>query len=291
MFAPEWGIRSWLRLQQESAPLDLPEANGTTSAMTGLTISNDDFRKAIISEFSFKAISELYAAKVLLQLAAIAPSNDQFEYLITHIVDEVKHANMFRQHLIDIGYATNEDIDQKLIDENQDSITQVIEPLKQYFEKYVVEQRDFICGIAIITIVLEGILAPSAELGEIKWRHFDPLASKAQGIGNQDEVRHLAVCSGTVKEAVLQDASAKNRVLACVEEGMALWKSTPIQAVILQREKWFQMGMAANLDLIKGYALTPGLLLSESTPESRLALSQEWNSTLSKARMVYMGLY
>jgi hypothetical protein len=290
MFSADWGIDPWFKTQFECQQAAQAQARDP-SPDPALTSKPGPLRESMIQEFCFKAVSELYGAKALLQLTEIAPNCNDFDYLVTQVLDEARHARLFRQHLVSIGFAPSSEIEQQMAISTADAIPQIIEPLRDYFEKWVLHRKDFVAGASIITIVLEGVLAPSAELGELKWRPFDRAAADLQALANADELRHLAVCASIVKQGIATDASARSRVQECVNEGMALWASIPIGDEMLAREQQYQQGMEANKDRIANYRLAPGMLLSESTPESRIALAKEWTHEMQTSRVKYMGIF
>lgn len=287
MQAEDWGIEPWfdeqlrLRQQERLSPVaDLP----------ALTLEEGPLRESMVQEFAFKSVSEMYGTKALLQLAEIAPSCAEFDYLITQILDEARHAQLFRQHLVRIGFASASDVEARMAEGTAQAVTQIIEPLREYFEKWVVHRKDFIAGVVIITVVLEGVLAPSAELGELKWRPFDRAAADLQAAANADELRHLSVCAGMVRRATSQDASVRSAAIECMNEGMTLWANVPMGDTLLAREKLYQQGLDMHRERARDHRLAPGLLLTESSPEARIALARQWTHEMQTSRMGYMNL-
>ena len=51
----------------------------------------------------------------------------------------------------------------------------------------------------MLTVLVEGVLAPAAELSERKWRLLDPAAAEIERAAGIDEIRHLTVGSAVVK--------------------------------------------------------------------------------------------
>jgi hypothetical protein len=283
----DWDIESWFdeqcRLRTQKRALPAPDDPSLTRVPGPL-------RESIVQEFAFKSVSETYGTKALLQLADLAPGNIELDFLITQILDEARHAQLFRQHLVGIGFASTADIQARMDEHTAHAVTHIVEPLRDYFEKWVLHRKDFIAGLVIITVVLEGVLAPSGELGELKWRPFDQAAADLQAAANADELRHLCVCGEIVRRATSQDAAVRSRALECMNEGLSLWSAVPHDDSLLIREQLYQQGLEMHRERAQGHRLAPGLLLTESSPETRIELARQWTRELQTSRMHYMNL-
>ncbi|OCQ51462.1 hypothetical protein Ppb6_03379 [Photorhabdus australis subsp. thailandensis] len=286
MQAKEWGLDEWFAEQ-----VKVEQRKKTSYANDPkLTYLPGDLRESLIRELSFKSISEYEATKALLLLADKAPDSINFDYMLTQIFDEGRHAKLFREHLVKIGFADINNVASKMESLLRGKMTNMLETLRTYFDKWVVLKNDYIAGVLIITVVLEGVLAPTSELSEIKWRPFDIAAAETQARANADELRHLTVCANMVKTAIENDHSLKQSALECIEEGLALWNQVSVDDLFVEREMFYQRGMQSNLRFIEGYELAPGVLLSESTVESRLELSHFLVEQMQQSRLEYMGL-
>ena len=58
----------------------------------------------------------------------------------------------------------------------------VLDPLEEFGLKIMRDDADFLGGVLLMTIVIEGALAPAAELSERKWRPLDPAAAEMNKI-------------------------------------------------------------------------------------------------------------
>ncbi|MCA9710886.1 MAG: hypothetical protein KDK70_33910, partial [Myxococcales bacterium] len=114
-------------------------------------------------------------------------------------------------------------------------------------------------------------------------------AETARG-ANIDEIRHLCVGSSVVRRHLEDNPDDRPRLLDLVGQGFALWKSLPIQDVIIQRETLFQAGMQRVVDVLGDYELVPGRRLVDTTVEERLGIQMGWSAQMQTSRMAYMGL-
>ncbi|UYZ84933.1 hypothetical protein MTZ49_05045 [Entomomonas sp. E2T0] len=286
MKAVDWGLDNWFDEQ----------INVTNNYQTNfaddpkLTYQQGPLRESIIRELAFKSICEYEATKGLLLLADKAPNYVDFDYLLTQIFDEGVHAKLFREHLIRIGFSSSKEVAKQMEDLLQDHLKNIITPLRAYFDKWVTDKNNYLAGVLIITVVLEGVLAPTSELSEVKWYPFDRTASAIQARANVDELRHLTVCANIVKEQIESDNTLKAVAHECINEGLALWHEVSFSDFYVERETLYQQGMEQHKSLIEGYELYDGLLLSESTVESRLELSNYLVNEMQQSRLKYMGL-
>ncbi|HBK56094.1 MAG TPA: hypothetical protein DDZ76_07410 [Xanthomonadales bacterium] len=287
MTAEQWPLERWLKDVAQQQLHGLQHGRMAGAQIAECVLQEGPLRRSMVSEYSFKAISERLATVALCQLAALNTNHAEFEYWMGQIMDEARHASCFRQHLIEIGL---HDVDRQMQELNAFSLQEVIAPLQEYYDHYVLDRRDYLCGVAIVTVVLEGVLAPTAELGERKWRPFDPVAAMIQHYANIDELRHLTVCANIVRRAVLSSATARATVTACVREGMALWQKLPIGESMLIRENDYQAGMEQYRHLAEGYLLDTDMPLLSTTPEDRIALSLKWSSAMQHSRLAYMQI-
>jgi hypothetical protein len=71
---------------------------------------------------------------------------------------------------------------------------------------------------------------------------------------------------------------------------MELWKTLPIQDVIIRREALFQAGMARVSHILGDYELVPGRRLVDTGIEERLGIQMQWSHTMQTTRLGIMGL-
>ena len=246
-------------------------------------------REALVLELGFRALSEELATRLLAYYVANAPGVPEMEFYATQLIDEARHARVFRNHLVELGWPEPtllEDIDEMAADFRR----RVLEPVEQFSLEIIRDQKDFYGGVAVFTIVIEGVLAPAAELSERKWAPLDPAAGEISRGAAIDEIRHLAVGSSILRDHLIRYPEYRPRVLEILEAGRDLWSRVPDREYVIRREELFQEGMQAHRDLLAGYELWPGVRMLGTTPEQRYGLAESWTDEMAQARMAYMGL-
>lgn len=282
----DWGLDSWL--DEQINVLNNYKTNFDNDPK--LTYHEGPLRESIIRELAFKTVCEYEATKGLLLLADKAPNYVDFDFFLTQIFDEGVHCKLFREHLVRIGFANNHNVAHKINNLLHRYLEKIIKPMRAYFEKWVVDKESYFGGVVIVTIVLEGVLAPTSELSEIKWFPFDRTASVTQARANLDELRHLTVCSNILKKQIDNDSQLKTVASECINEGLSLWHDISLSELYIERETLYQKGLEQNKHLIEGYELYDGLLLADSTVESRLDLSNKLVDQMQRGRFKYIGL-
>jgi hypothetical protein len=246
-------------------------------------------RDAIINEFAFRSIAEEKATRAITYIVANAPDIHTMEFFATQLVDEARHSRVFRGHLLELGvkeeelFATIEKI-------SGDDSRAILVPLEEFALPMIRDQRDFIAGVVILTILVEGVLAPAAELSERKWRLLDPAAAEIERGANIDEIRHLTVGSDIVRQYLAGHPEEKQRVLDLITRGRALWAQLPTTDVIVRREMYFQEGLEDHAEVVGDYLVWPGRRLIDTTPEERLIAANTWSMEMQNSRLQYMGL-
>ncbi|HVR38682.1 MAG TPA: VlmB-like protein [Thermoanaerobaculia bacterium] len=246
-------------------------------------------RDALINELAFRAIGEEKATRALCHIVAAAPDNATMEFFATQVIDEARHARVFREHLLELGVPANR-LFETIYEVSGEDSRKILEPLEDFALPMMRDQRDFIAGVVIITILVEGVLAPSAELSERKWRLLDPAAAEIERGANIDEIRHLTVGSAVVRNYLREHPDEKSRVLDIITAGRALWARLPTIDTIMHREVLFQEGLQQHADLVGDYEVWPGRRLIDTTPEERLMTAHTWSMDMQNSRLRYMGL-
>lgn len=246
-------------------------------------------REALMEEFGFRSVAEELATRALAYLVIEAPDIATMEFYLTQTVDEARHSSVFRGHLYEMG-VTEDELPLILEKHAGKQIVSVLNPLERWVLDVVRDKKDFIGGVVIFTILIEGVLAPAAEISERKWRLIDPAAAQIERGANIDEIRHLTVGASIVKDYLAKYPEDKGRIIALMQSGYELWDQLPTDEVIMQREILFQEGMQELRDVIGGYELVPGRLLLDTTPQERLDIANEMSRELQYARLRYMGL-
>jgi hypothetical protein len=211
------------------------------------------------------------------------------EFYATQLIDEARHSLAFRSHLMELGIPRSElpATIEKIAGQKRDA---VLRPLQAFSDEVMQQPESFICGVIILTILVEGVLAPAAELSERKWRLLDPAAASIERGANIDEIRHLTVGSSVVRRHLHGNPQDKERILDVIVRGRLLWRDLPVNEIVYERELLFQQGMTAHAGMLNGYELGPGIRLLDTTPEQRLMLANEWSRKMQDSRLTYMGL-
>ncbi len=261
-------------------------------------------RDSRIEEVAFRALSEDAATRICALITAVAPDVAAMEFFATQTLDEARHANSFRHHLVDLGVPEGELLEtiERVAGPDRDRI---VEPLWDWALPVVEDgagdllrlreaghaERVFINGVVVITILLEGVLAPTTELAERKWKPISQVSADIERGACVDEIRHLAVGSWIVREHVRRHGAAeKERILALLEEGLAQWESVPVVDMLLVREQRFQEGIEQQRDAIGDAEIWPGRRLVDTTVEERVMKAGTWAGEVQDQRMRYMGL-
>jgi hypothetical protein len=246
-------------------------------------------REALRLELGNRSIAEARAVKVLSHYVAAAPSIAELEFFTTQVVDEARHAMIFRRHLVELGVPET-DLQAYIEKEGADYTERVLNPIADFATGVVRDDGDFIGAVGVFTIVIEGVLAPAAELSERKWTLLDPAAAEVARGASIDEVRHLAVGSDIVREHLIRHPEYRPRLIELVRRGRELWDELPVDEFVMHREELFQEGMGAYADLLRDYEVFPGRKLLDTTARERYDLAERWTDDMAEVRLPYMGI-
>jgi hypothetical protein len=246
-------------------------------------------REALILELGLRSVAEEMATRELSYFVAKAPGIPEMEFFATQVLDEARHAMVFRNHLVELGVPA-EQLHQTIAEMSADYSAEVLAPLEAFVVRLVCDEGDFAGAVAAFTILGEGVLAPAAELSERKWDRLDPAAGEiARGAGI-DEIRHLTVGSSVVREHLIRNPSYRSRAIEIVTAGRQLWDELPVLKYVMRREDLFQEGMQEHADLLDGYEVFPGRKLLETTATERYDIAERWIDEMAEARLRYMDL-
>jgi hypothetical protein len=244
---------------------------------------------AITQEYAFRAMAEEKAARALSYLIAIAPDVDTMEFYATQVLDEARHAMVFRNHMIALGVPADRLWD--AIEEFAGSdIRSVLVPLEASGLEVMRDRADFLGGVVMMTVILEGALAPAAELSERKWRPLDPAAADIDKGAGIDEIRHLTVGAAIARQYLVDHPEEKDRVVELIRSGMRMWADLPVRQMVSRRERLFQRGLEQHADVVGDYEIWPGRRLIDTTPAERQHTADQWSAEMKETRLRYMGL-
>jgi hypothetical protein len=246
-------------------------------------------REALVLELGNRALAEARAVRVLSHYVIAAPSIPELEFFTTQVLDEARHARIFRSHLLELGVREEALLD-FIAEQGADYTERVLEPIAEFATSVVRDQGDFVGAVAVFTIVVEGVLAPAAELSERKWTLLDPAAGEIARGASIDEIRHLAVGSDIVRNHLREHPEYRPRLIELIREGRQLWDELPVEEFVMHREELFQEGMQGHRELLRGYEVFPGRKLLETTAKERYDLAERWTDEMAEIRLPYMGL-
>ncbi|MEH1015559.1 acyl-CoA dehydrogenase family protein [Micromonospora sp. CPCC 206060] len=246
-------------------------------------------RDALIQEVAFRALAEERAARAIGHIVACAPDSTTAEFYATQLVDETRHAMIFRNHLRNLG-VDERDVAAVIAEQTAGDKAGILDPLEELGMPIVRDQQDFMGGVVLLTILVEGFLAPSIELSERKWRPIDPRMADMEKGASIDEVRHLAVGTSIIREHLQQHPEEKDRLVELIRGGMRLWEQLPVADQLTRWENWFQEGITPHLDMIGDYEIWDGRRLVDTTPEDRIQKAVEVTSIVHSTRLTDMGL-
>jgi hypothetical protein len=246
-------------------------------------------REALMLELGYRSIAEERATRLLAHYVAIAPGIPELEFFATQLLDEARHARIFRNHLVELGVPADQLIP-TIRDMSADYTREVIDPIVDFTLRTVRDEGDFAGGVAIFTIVIEGVLAPAAELSERKWDRLDPAASEIARGASIDEIRHLTVGSSILRDQLIARPEYRPRLMEILKAGRVLWDELPDRKYVLYREELFQEGMRQHADLVGDYEIWPGRKMIDTTPVERYDAAERWTDEMAEVRMAYMGL-
>jgi hypothetical protein len=246
-------------------------------------------RDAAIDEFAFQAIAEEKATRAIASVIPMTPDLACMEFYVTQLADEARHARTYRSHLLELGVAADEmasTID-KVAGEDA---RRILFPLET-FGLGVLSKGDFYGGVVVLAVLVEGVIAPTTELSERKWRLLDPAGAQVQRGAGIDEIRHLTVGSSIVRRYVRQRPEQTARVVDLIVRGRALWDRLPLIDMLRRQEELFQEGMLAHAGVVGDSEIWDGRRLIDTTPEERIDMSLRWSKETQDVRLAYMGLH
>jgi hypothetical protein len=279
----------WFHAVAQGTLAGMVNGHSRTARVPNYMFEPGGLRDAMMSELSFRAIAEEKATRAIAHIASNAPDLDTMEFYTTQMIDEARHSRVFRAHLLELGVPEEELFATIQRIAGADART-ILEPLEAFALPMLRDQRDFIAGAVILTIIVEGVLAPSAELSERKWRLLDPAGAEIERCAGIDEIRHLTVGAAVVRQYLEKHPEERPRVLDIIMQGRELWTTLPAMDVILKRELSFQAGLEQHADVVGDYEIWPGRRLIDTTAEERLGAAHDWSMEMQNNRLRYMGL-
>ena len=282
-------LRYWLAAVPQGTLVGRPDGHDPSLSVPDFMREPGPLRDALIAEYAFRSVAEDKAARALGYLVAIAPDTDTMEFYATQVLDEARHAMVFRNHLLSLGVPPD-NLGRAIEAFAGADIRAVLDPLEAFGLEVMRDDADFLGGVVTMAIIIEGALAPAAELSERKWRPLDPAAAEIDRGAGIDEIRHLSVGAAIAKQHLADHPADRERALELVARGMRMWTVLPVHDLVLRRERLFQRGLERHADVVGDYEIWPGRLLVDTTPEERLAAADDWSLEMRRSRLTDIGL-
>ena len=288
--AEQCNLAYWLRGVAQGTLLGRAQTGYDAAAITPAHMREPGpLRDALILELGFRSVAEEKATRILAHYVDVAPGIPEMEFYATQLIDEARHSRIFRQHLVDLGIP-QERLLPHIAEISAEYTAQVLDPVVDFTLKVVRDQRDFAGAVVVFAIIIEGVLAPAAELSERKWDRLDPAASQIARGAAIDEIRHLTVGSSIIREHLIAHPEYRPRLAEILHAGRVLWDEIPDRPFVMYREELFQQGMAQHRELLEGYEVWPGQQILQTTPQQRYDIAEQWTDEMAAVRMAYMGI-
>jgi len=283
MTAEDCDLRYWLAAVPQGTLRGRLDGHDPALTVPPHMLAPGPLRDALAREYAFRSAAEDKAARALSYLVASAPSTATMEFYATQVLDEARHAMVFRNHVVALGFTPDE-----VTALAADDVAAVLDPLEEF--ALPIMRTDFVGGVVMMAIILEGALAPTAELAERKWRPLDPAAAEIDEGAGIDEIRHLTVGAAIAKRHLEAHPEERDRVAELIRRGMRLWTELPVHEVVRRREVLFQQGLEQHANVVGDYEVWPGRRLVDTTPDERQAMADRWSQEMRESRLAYIGL-
>jgi hypothetical protein len=289
----ECNIEFWLSAVAQGSLAGMVRGRRPESELPDFVRAPGPLHDNLMVEFAFRSLTEVEATRICALASAAAPDVPCMDFYITQALDEARHADAFRGHLVELGVA-EEDLLATVDRIAGEDASRIIQPLWDWglpiLDAGAETGTRFIDTVAMVTILLEGVLAPTTELSELKWKGISPATADIERGACVDEIRHLTVGSAIIRKHVQENPGDAPRLVELIADGRKLWAELPTAEIILGREQQFQEGILQNRDAIGDYEIFPGRPIVETTPEERMTMALQWSEDIQASRLEYMGL-
>lgn len=281
------GIEYWIKDVAQGQLQGLVRGRKPQSKVPQLLMEPGPLRETLISEFAFRSLSEEGATRACALVAAASNDVTGLEFYTTQALDEARHAQTFREHLLDMGIPADQ-LHSTIEAYAGDARDRILGPMWEWGVPAFADS--FINGVAIVTILLEGVLAPTTELSERKWAPLSQAAADVERGACVDEIRHLAAGSWFIREHLREHPEDRDPLVELLFEGRQRWDSLPTVEFLAEREALYQQGLEQHRDQIGDCEMFPGRRLVDTTVEERLLATLQWSHDVQAQRLAYMGL-
>lgn len=283
----ECGVDAWITHVAQGSLMGLVRGRKPESGVPQFLQEPGPLRDSLIAEFSFRSLTEEAATKACALVAAASDTVAGLEFYATQALDEARHAQTFRDHLLDLG-VPEEELRATVEEYAGADRDRILEPLWEWGLPAFAD--NFVNGVAIVTVLLEGVLAPTTELSERKWAPLSPATTDVERGACVDEIRHLAAGSWFIREHLRAHPEDHDGLVELLIEGRRHWDELPTVEIIVKREVLFQEGLEQHRDKVGDYEIFPGRKLAETDVQERLLAALQWSHDVQAQRLAYMGL-
>jgi hypothetical protein len=287
--ARDCNLRYWLSAVAQGTLRGRLDGHAPDAEVPDFMREPGPLHEAIMQEYAFRAVAEEKAAAALSYLVPLAPDVDTMEFYATQVLDEARHAMVFRNHLATLGVPESQ-LRQSIDAFAGHDIRFILDPLEEFSLEIMRDRADFLGGVVVMTVILEGALAPAAELSERKWRPLDPAAADIDRGAGIDEIRHLTVGASVARRYLRRHPERTEDVCALIGRGMRLWAELPVHHMVNRREELYQQGLEQYASVVGDYEIWPGRRLIDTTPSERQHTAEGWSAEMKDVRLRYMGL-
>ena len=224
-------LEYWIHNVAQGSLKGLVRGRRPTSRVPAVLREDGPLRDSLMAEMAFRSLSEEAATKACALVTMAAEDATGLEFYATQTLDEARHAQSFRCHLLDLGVPEAEltDTMERVAGEDRD---RVLGPLWDW--GLPAFDNTFINGVVIVTVILEGVLAPTTELSERKWKVISEATADIERGACVDEIRHLAAGSWFVRDHLERHGEPeRQRVLELITEGRRRWEALPTAEILI----------------------------------------------------------
>jgi len=169
-------------------------------------------REALTLELAYRSVAEEKATRALSYYVAHAPGIPEMEFYATQLIDEARHARVFPPAPGRVGRTgAGPGRDHRRMSGSTCQGARAGSRTSRCGS--CATRATSFGGVAIFTIVVEGVLAPAAELQRAQWDRLDPAASEIARGWAIDEIRHLTVGSSIIRAHLREQPGYRARLM------------------------------------------------------------------------------
>jgi len=229
-------------------------------------------------------VFEEVALRVSGALTRCAPDPDGLNFAAQQTLDEARHLEVFAGRLERSRAAAG-------ISGGDPTEAILIPPLRRFVERCyeVADGGSFVEGLALVTLVMEGLAYPLYAYEERYWKPVDPFMAALIRGAFVDETRHVHMGADLVRRHVSGDPSLRARVRRTCSEARALLDEV-FGYYVKTFVRTFDAVARRHGDLFAGAELAPGKSIVETPYEEQVRTIQASISREHGALMESAGL-